>query len=177
MFSTYVFLRSGYTNPLIVLCLFVVLLYMVQLSIQRAFDLAEAKFKENNKSLLGDERMNKRRRCSVDDNGLCCILLSDHRCHCPCGCNAFSKEHVRCVHCQNYIIDNSTVCQCSFYVHPLTDDAICHMCHKERYTTFSRVERRHVQRKRDHEISISLRSWRLHSFQIFDFWELICKRS
>ena len=133
MFSTYVFLRLGYINPLIVLCLFVVLLDMVQVSLHRVFDNGKAKLNENKKSLSEDERMNKRRKCSVDDNGLCCLPVSDHRCHCPCGCNAFSKEHVRCVHCLNYIIDDSTVCQCSFFVHPLTDDAICHMCHKKEY--------------------------------------------
>ena len=118
---------------------------MVQLSLQRAFDLAAANLRVSNKGAEVDERMHKRRKCRVDDNGLCCALLSEHRCHCRCGCSAYSKEHVRCVHCQNYIIDNSTACQCSFYVHPVTDDAICHMCHKERYPTFSGVELPHSQ--------------------------------
>ena len=88
-----------------------------------------------------DERMNKRRKCRNDQNGLCRMSSSDHQCHCRCGCIAFWKEQVRCVHCQNYIIDNRIACQCCFYVHSLTDDAICHMCHNEKYASFSGFEK------------------------------------
>ena len=150
LFSTYVFIRLGYINPLSVLCLFVLLFDMIQVSLHRAFNKAHIKFKENNTSLSDEEKMNKRRRCSIDDNGekmnkrrgcsiddngLCSLPVSAHRCHCLCGCKAFSTEHVRCVHCRNYIIDNSALCQCSFFVHSLTDDAICHICHKNEYIT------------------------------------------
>ena len=109
MFSSYFLWETGYTFSQLLLWNLVILLCMIQLSIQRSFALAAEKTKEGTKD---------------DEN---------HRCHCRCGCNAFSKIHVPCIHCLNYISDNSTACQCSFYVHPLTDDAICHMCHQENY--------------------------------------------
>ena len=87
-----------------------------------------------------DERNNKRRKCRSDQDGLCRMSSSDHQCDCRCGCMAFWKEQVRCVHCKKYIIDNRNACQCCFYVHPLTDDAICHMCHNEMYPTSSGFE-------------------------------------
>ena len=92
------------------------------------------------KSDAADSGENKRRRCASDEDGFCRLSGSDHQCHCRCGCTAFSKEHVRCVHCLNYISDNRRVCQCSFYVHTLTDDAICHMCHEEKYASFAAVD-------------------------------------
>ena len=64
-------------------------------------------------------------------------VRSGYPCACLCGCRARWKEQVCCVQCNRYITGNINACNCCMNVHPVTDDATCHMCHNEEYAASS----------------------------------------